>query len=79
MRLHGLIERIPRSLRYRVTELGFRTALSFTRAYARLVRPGFAQLIDPRPTADVRLRRPFEQHELAIDRWAIAPNSPRET
>ncbi|MGH9157083.1 MAG: hypothetical protein ACRD1K_14865, partial [Acidimicrobiales bacterium] len=69
LRLHGLIERIPRSHRYRVTELGFRTALFFTRAYARLLRPAFAQLIDPRPTADDRLRRPFDQFVLAIDRW----------
>jgi hypothetical protein len=72
LRLHGLIERIPRSHRYRVTDLGFRTALFFTRAYARLIRPAVAQLVDPRVTADSRLRRPFEQLECAIDRWAIA-------
>ncbi len=71
LRLHGLVERIPGSHRYRVTDLGFRTALFFARAYARLIRPGFAQLVDPRPTADSRLRRPFEQFELAIDRWTI--------
>ena len=69
LRLHGLIERIPKSHRYRVTELGFRTALFFTRAYARLIRPVLAQLVDAKPTADTRLRRPFDQLELAIDRW----------
>lgn len=69
LRLHGLIERIPRSHRYRVTDLGFRTALFFTRAHARLLRPGFAQLIDPRPNGDDRLRHPFDQFALAIDRW----------
>lgn len=31
--------------------LGFRTALFFTCAYARLIRPALAQLVDPRPTA----------------------------
>ena len=71
LRLHGLIKRIPRSHRYRVTDLGFRTALFFTRAYARLIRPGLAQLVDPQLTADTRLRRAFEQLELAIDHWAI--------
>jgi hypothetical protein len=71
LRLHGLIERIPRSHRYRVTQLGFRTALFFTRAYARLIRPALAQLIDARPTGDTRLRRPFEQLELAIDDWTV--------
>ncbi|MGH2444640.1 MAG: hypothetical protein ACRDGD_01150 [Candidatus Limnocylindria bacterium] len=71
LRLHGLIERIPRSHRYRVTALGFRTACFFTRAYGRLIRPGLAQLVDPRTTADTRLRLPFQQLELAIDRWAV--------
>jgi hypothetical protein len=69
LRLHGLIERLPKSHRYRVTDLGFRTALFFTRAYARLIRPGFAQLVDPRPTLDLRLRRPLQAFELAVDRW----------
>jgi hypothetical protein len=71
LRLRGLIERIPKSHRYRVTELGFRAALFFTRAYARLIRPGLAQLSDHRPTADARLRRPLEQFERAITRWTI--------
>lgn len=71
LRLHGLIERIPKTHRYRVTELGFRTACFFTRSYARLIRPAMAQLVDAR-FADTRLRHPFEQLELAIDRWAVA-------
>lgn len=70
LRLHGVIERIPRSHRYRVTELGFRTACFFTRSYARLIRPGMAQLVDP-GTTDARLRHPLEQLEMAIDRWAV--------
>jgi hypothetical protein len=71
LRLHGLIERIPKSHRYRVTTLGFRTALFFTRAYARLIRPGYAQLIDARETGDTRLRLPLERLEAAVDRWSI--------
>jgi hypothetical protein len=47
LRLHRLIERIPKSKRYRVTSAGFRTALFLTRSYNRLLRPGLA-LIDPR-------------------------------
>ena len=43
----------------------------FSRAYARLIRPGFAQLVDPRPTGDTRLRRPLQAFELAVDRWTI--------
>jgi hypothetical protein len=33
LRLHGLIERVPQTHRYRVTALGLRVALFFTRAY----------------------------------------------
>ena len=44
LRLHGLIERIPRTHRYRVTELGLRTALFWSRAYARILRPGLTRL-----------------------------------
>src|SRR5579864_9266138 len=40
--LHGFIERIPNSFRYRVTDLGWRVALFFTRTYNRLLRPGLA-------------------------------------
>jgi DNA-binding HxlR family transcriptional regulator len=42
LRLHGLIERLPHSFRYRVTAFGFRAALFFTRLYNRLLRPGLA-------------------------------------
>jgi hypothetical protein len=42
LRLHGMIQRLPNTQRYRVTEPGFRAALFFTRAYNRLLRPGLA-------------------------------------
>ena len=51
LRLHGLIERIPGTHRYRVTDIGLRTALFLTRAHNRLLSPGLAELTDPRPTA----------------------------
>lgn len=41
-----MIERIPRSHRYRVTDAGFRTALFFIRLYNRLLRPGLAASFD---------------------------------
>ncbi len=44
LRLHGLIERIPHTQRYRVTREGLRTALFFTRVYARILRPGMARI-----------------------------------
>jgi hypothetical protein len=40
LRLHGFIERLPNTFRYRVTEFGFRASLFLTRAYNRLPRIG---------------------------------------
>jgi predicted MarR family transcription regulator len=39
LRLHGLIERIPKSYRYRVTANGLRTAIFYTRLYNRRSGP----------------------------------------
>lgn len=66
LRLHGLIERIAKSHRYRVTDQGWRTILFCTRCYNRLLRPGLSQL-DESHDADSRLRRCFDQLESAIE------------
>lgn len=68
LRLHGLIERIPRTHRYRVTEFGQRTALFYTRTYARIFRPGLARTEDP-SAADEELRPYFDKLLAAIDAW----------
>jgi hypothetical protein len=39
LRLHGLIERVPRRHRYRITTLGAQIAMLYVRIYARGVRP----------------------------------------
>src|SRR5712692_5664704 len=39
LRLHGLIERVPHSHRYRITPLGARLAMLYVRVYARGFRP----------------------------------------
>jgi hypothetical protein len=44
LRVHGLIERIPRTHRYQVTDTGLRHALFLTRLHARFPRPGLGQL-----------------------------------
>jgi hypothetical protein len=68
LRLHGLIERIPGTHRYRVTDLGFRTAVFFTRAYNRLIRTGLAELNDP--AASTPLTRAFARLDAEMDRLA---------
>jgi len=69
LRLHGLIERIPHTHRYRVTQQGFRIALFFTRVYARLLRPGLARIAQTAPPGDRALRPYFAKVEGAIDRY----------
>lgn len=69
LRLHGLIERIPKSHRYRVTVLGLRTALFFTRTYARLIRPGLSTLMSKDAPSRCPLRSSFEALETAMDDW----------
>jgi hypothetical protein len=69
LRLHGLIERIPRSHRYRVTDSGWRTALFCTRTYNRILRPGLAQVIPEEALDDSALRRCFDQLDAAMQRW----------
>lgn len=69
LRLHGLIERIPKSHRYRVTDLGLRTALFFTRTYARIIRPSLSIVMPQQRPNSSALRSSFEALETAIDTW----------
>ena len=61
LRLHGMIQRIPKSHRYHVTEFGFRAALLITRAYNNVFRAGLAAVHDPSPPAPTRLRGAFDR------------------
>jgi hypothetical protein len=73
LRLHGLIERIPRSHRYRVTDFGFRSAVLLTRSYSRLLRPGLAVLGARDPPAPAALRKAVLATQDAVDRlWRDA-------
>ena len=66
LRLHGLIERVPKTHRYHVTNLGFRAALFITRSYSRLLRPGLSVLTPSEPPAPVPLRKAFERVDTVI-------------
>ncbi len=74
LRLHGMIERIPKSHRYRVTEPGMRIAIFFTRTLARLLRPGLSQILPQAPPGDHRLRRDFDRLQATIDSWIDEAN-----
>src|SRR5438270_494202 len=67
LRLHGMIERIPNTHRYRVTDFGLRAALYFTRVHARLYRPGIAQVLPHAPPLHSDIQRAFNKLEAEID------------
>jgi len=69
LRLHGLIERVPGTHRYQVTERGLRMALFFTRVHARLFRPGLAIVMPDATRDDAPLGRAFVHLERAMDQW----------
>jgi len=69
LRLHGLIERLPKSSRYRATSFGLRAALFFTRAYNRLLRPGLAAALPTLRAVDAPLKRAFDQIDAQVNAW----------
>ena len=69
LRLHGLIERLPKQHRYRVTDPGLRVALFISRLWARTLRPGLATVMPHAASHDSALRRAFERVEHAMDDW----------
>lgn len=69
LRLHGIIQRIANSFRYRITTFGFRAALFFTRAYNRLLRPAVACALPDHHATDGPLKRAFDQVETVLAAW----------
>jgi hypothetical protein len=67
LRLHGLIERIPHTHRYQVTDFGWRVAFFFTRTYARLLRPGLAHIVPQAPPLNHPLQLRFDQLEKTLN------------
>jgi hypothetical protein len=66
LREHGLIERIPGSFRYLLTDTGSKHARFFTTTL-RHWRTGLAQITDPSPPWTTALRRADRAYQHAID------------
>jgi hypothetical protein len=62
LRLHGLIERVPRSHRYRITATGAHVAMFYARMYTRALRPACSL----RPVASARAQRAFDRLDAAL-------------
>jgi len=66
LKLHGLIERIPKTHRYRVTDKGLQSAITIGAAWRKLVREPLADITDAQSTpirrAYDRLHKELEAH-----------------
>ena len=69
LRLHGLIKRIPKTRRYRITPLGLRTAIFYTRLYNRALRTGLAIISQPPTNVDLPVARSMRAAETAVNNW----------
>ena len=64
LRMHGLIQRLPHSSRYQVTDTGLATAMFLGAIHDRLLPPGLAHLNSDQPRA---LRTAASAYRTAID------------
>jgi hypothetical protein len=62
LRLHRLIERIPRTHRYRITPLGAQVAMFYARLYTRALRPACSL----QPSGSIRGQRAFDRLDTAL-------------
>jgi hypothetical protein len=63
LRLHGLIERLKGSHRYRLTSAGLKVALFYSRTYQHVIRPGLSLLHSPQDITPSGLARAYQQFE----------------
>jgi predicted MarR family transcription regulator len=68
LRLHGLIERVPRTHRYTLTPDGLRVAVFYNKVHARVLRPLVAAA--DRPPAPIELRRALATIDRVVASYA---------
>jgi hypothetical protein len=69
LRLHGLIERIPKSYRYRISSKGLRTAIFYTRLYNRALRTGLAIISQRATDYELPIAKSIRAAEVAVNNW----------
>ena len=74
LRLHGLIERIPKTHCYRITAKGLRTAIFYTRLYSRSLRAGLAAISPDAANANSPVARSIRAAEAALNTWYLKAN-----
>jgi len=65
----GSSERVKKSNRYQLTKRGIQVATFFTRSYARILRPGLAQITGQEWEECSPLRSSFDQLLRHIDQF----------
>lgn len=76
LRLRGLIARLPRSRKYRITKEGMRTALCYHRIYHRVLQPTMSVALDADPSSDTRLEKVIRRFDGEVDRlWKAYPRA----
>ena len=69
LRLHGIIERIPQTHRYRITNPGLRTLWFCTRIYSRILRRGLGSVLPELSPPNSSLRRSFDKLDQEVTAW----------
>jgi hypothetical protein len=69
LRLHALIERVPDTHRYVVTERGYRLALWLSRCQARVLRPSLSEVLSSASCFDKRLADAFDRFDKQVARY----------
>jgi hypothetical protein len=78
LRLHGLIQRVPKSHRYEVTPTGLRVALFLSRTCDRLLRPKLAEIMPVGPPFNSRSGLPLTACRTKSNAAARSKTSPPE-
>jgi hypothetical protein len=65
LRTHGMIERVPHTHRYTVSDHGLQTAMLLTRIHDRILPTGLADQLDP--TSSSRLHKAALNYQRALD------------
>jgi hypothetical protein len=69
LRHHNLVQRVPHTHRYTVTDHGLHLALFLTRAHTRLLRPGLSDILDQH-SLPTPIQRHLAQFTTAVNHYA---------
>jgi hypothetical protein len=67
LRGHGLIERLPKSHRYQLTDQGLKVAYLYQHTLQRVIRPALSKILDPNLPPSSPLQRAFQNLHHHLD------------